>query len=143
MPRPERSGGRRGRAEANAAAAAPRKPYIERAIPPYSVLGDADLAILERNAETILEEIGIDIKDDPETIEIFLAAGAKADGVRVRFPRGMCREIIQNNAPPIFTQHARNPANNVVIGGNKTVLGSGLTDHSQKSTVAASARAEK
>ena len=47
MPRPERSGGRRGRAEANAAAAAPRKPYIERAIPPYSVLGDADLAIFD------------------------------------------------------------------------------------------------
>ncbi len=122
MSRNERSGGRRGRAEANAAATAPRKPYIERAIPPYSVLGDADLSILEGNAETILEEIGIDIKDDPETIDIFVAAGASADGVRVRFPRGMCREIVQKNAPSIFTQFARNPANNVVIGGNKTVL---------------------
>ncbi len=122
MSREGRSGGRRGRAEANAAAATPRAPYIERKIPPYSVLGDADLAILEYNADTILEEIGIDIKEDPETIALFVAAGAKADGDRVRFPRGMCREIVQKNAPKIFTQYARNPANNVVIGGNTTVL---------------------
>ncbi len=122
MSRPERSGGRRGRAEANAAAAMPRAPYIVRNIPPYSVLGDADLAIIEHNADTILEEIGIEIKDDPDSIAIFVKAGATATGERVRFPRGMCREIIKNNAPEIFTQYARNPANNVVIGGNNTVL---------------------
>ena len=117
-----RSGGRRGRAEANAAVVTARLPYITRKIPPYEVLGAADLAIIEYNADTILEEIGIDIKDDPESIAIFVAAGAKADGVRVRFPRGMCREIIQKNAPKIFTQFARNPANNVQIGGDATVL---------------------
>ncbi|WP_299193656.1 trimethylamine methyltransferase family protein [uncultured Erythrobacter sp.] len=122
MPREGRSGGRRGRAAANAAEAQPRAPYIKRNIPPYEVLGDADLATIEANAETILEEIGIDIKDDPETIEIFVKAGATADGERVRFPRGMCRELIQATAPRQFTQFARNPANNVEIGGNNTVL---------------------
>ena len=115
-------GGRAGRAASNAAAKPPRDPYIKRKIPPYSVLGDEDLAILERNAETILETIGIDIKEDQETVDIFVAAGATADGERVRFPRGMCREIIQKNAPKIFTQHARNPENNVVIGGDNMVL---------------------
>ena len=119
MPRPERSG-RRGRGAETVAA--PRAPYITRRIPPYEVLGAADLAILEANADTILEEIGIDIKDDDEAIALFVAAGARADGVRVRFPRGMCREIIQRSAPRIFTQHARNPANNVQIGGDATVL---------------------
>ncbi|MBS0254708.1 MAG: trimethylamine methyltransferase family protein [Proteobacteria bacterium] len=122
MSRAGRTGGRSGRAAATAADAAPRQAYITRAIPPYSVLGDADLEILEQNADTILEEIGIDIKDDQESIDIFVAAGAKADGVRVRFPRGMLREIVQNNAPKIFTQHARNPANSVQIGGKATVL---------------------
>ena len=122
MSREGRSGGRRGRAEANAAERPARQPYITRNIPPYSVLGDADLAILEHNADTILEEIGIDIKDDPETIALFVAAGATAHGERVHFPRGMCREIVQNNAPGIFTQYARNPDNNVVIGGKNTVL---------------------
>lgn len=115
-------GGRAGRAAANAAAAPKRKPYIERKIPEYSVLGDADLAQLEHNADTILEEIGIDIKEDQETIDYFIAAGASAEGERVRFPRGMLREIIQNSAPRMFTQHARNPENNVVIGGKNTVL---------------------
>lgn len=115
-------GGRAGRAAANAAEAPPREPYITRKIPPYSVLNDTDLAQLEYNADTILEEIGIDIQEDPESIDYFVKAGATADGFRVRFPRGMCREIIQKNAPSIFTQHARNPENNVVIGGNNTVL---------------------
>ena len=97
MPRPGRTRGRRGRAAAQEAAAEPRAPYIQRKIPPYQVLADADLAIIEANAETILEEIGIDIKDDAETRDIFAAAGASVDGDRVRFPRGMCREIIQTD----------------------------------------------
>ncbi|NNE57956.1 MAG: trimethylamine methyltransferase family protein [Hellea sp.] len=115
-------GGRAGRAAANAAAKAPRDPFIVRKIPPYSVLGDTDLGILEYNADTILEEIGIDIQDDKETIDLFVAAGASADGERVRFPRGMLREIIQISAPAQFTQYARNSANNIEIGGVNTVL---------------------
>lgn len=118
MTRPVRSG-RRARSDA---AAAPRAPYITRRIPPYEVLGAADLAIIEHNADTILEEIGIDIKDDPESIAILVAAGASASGDRVRFPRGMCRDIIRASAPAIFTQHARNPANTVQIGGDAMVL---------------------
>ncbi len=115
-------GGRAGRAAARAADAPPRQPYIVRNIPPYSVLGDTDLATLEYNADTILQDIGIDIKEDQESIDIFVAAGAKADGERVHFPRGMLREIIQKTAPEQFTQHARNPINNVEIGGKNTVL---------------------
>lgn len=122
MARQGRSGGRRGRAQATAAQAEPRAPYIQRNIPPYEVLGDTDLAIIEDNAETILEEIGIDIKDDQDSRDRFAEAGASVEGDRVRFPRGMCRELIQKNAPSQFTQFARNPANNVEIGGNNTVL---------------------
>ncbi|WP_428027484.1 trimethylamine methyltransferase family protein [Altererythrobacter sp.] len=122
MARPGRSGGRRGRAEAAAAATPARAAYIERNIPPYEVLSDADYSIIEANADTILEEIGIDIKDDPESIALFVKAGATADGERVRFPRGMCRELIQKSAPRQFTQFARNQANNVEIGGKNTVL---------------------
>ena len=40
----------------------------------------------------------------------------------MRFPRGMCRELVQKNAPREFIQHARNPARNVHIGGNCTVF---------------------
>ncbi|MFM9012788.1 MAG: trimethylamine methyltransferase family protein, partial [Gemmatimonadota bacterium] len=44
------------------------------------------------------------------------------DGERVRFPSGMCRELIQKNAPREFTQIARNPARDVRIGGDATVF---------------------
>lgn len=117
-----RGGGRAGRLATTENEAPKRPPYIERKIPVYSVLGDADLAQLEHNADTILEEIGIDIMDDQESIDLFVAAGATADGQRVRFPRNMCREIIQKSAPSIFTQHARNPENSIVIGGDNLVL---------------------
>lgn len=115
-------GGRAARSATRAANAAPRKPYITRTIPEYSVLNDTDLAQLEYNADTILQDIGIDIKEDPESVGIFVAAGASAEGERVKFPRGMLREIVQKNAPAQFTQHARNPINNVEIGGKNTVL---------------------
>jgi len=122
MARRGRTGGRAGRAAASAAERPPREPYIKRNIPTYSVLNATDLAQLEHNADTILQEIGLNIQEDQESIDYFVKAGASADGERVRFPRGMCREIIQATAPKIFTQHARNPENNVVIGGDNTVL---------------------
>ena len=43
-------------------------------------------------------------------------------GTRVRFAPGFCRRTIQATAPAEFTQHARNPAKSVRIGGRHTVL---------------------
>ena len=97
-------------------------PFITRKIPYYEVLGEEGLALLEHNADTILEEIGIDFRDDPESLQIWKEAGADVQGERVRYPRGMCRSIVQRSAPREFTQYARNPARNVVIGGNRTVF---------------------
>lgn len=96
--------------------------YVQRNVPTYEVLGEEALATIEYNADTVLEEIGIEFRDDPEALEIWREAGADVQGERVRFPRGMCRKIVQDNAPSQFVQHARNPARNVVIGGNNTVL---------------------
>lgn len=62
------------------------------------------------------------MRDHPGAIERFRSAGAEVDGARVRFPRGMCRQIVQATAPGIYTQHARNPAKNVQIGGDATVF---------------------
>jgi len=97
-------------------------PFITRKIPYYEVLGEEGLALLESNADTILQEVGIDFRDDPEALQLFKQAGADVDGERVRFPRGMCRSIVQKSAPREFTQYARNPARNVVIGGANTVF---------------------
>jgi trimethylamine--corrinoid protein Co-methyltransferase len=78
-------------------------------------LGDEGLTIIEENADTILHEVGVEIVDFPEALEIFDSAGANVEGTRVRFPRGMCRDIAAS-APSRFTQHARNPNRSVTIG---------------------------
>ena len=80
------------------------------------------LALLEENADTILEQVGIDFRDAPDAIALFRDAGAEIDGERVRFPRGMCRQLVQATAPREFTQVARNPERNVVFGGQNTIF---------------------
>ncbi len=107
---------------ARAAQAAHSIPYITRRIPCYEVLGEEGLALIERNADTILEEIGIEFREDAEALSIWKAAGANVQGERVRMPRGMCRQLIRASAPREFTQYARNPARNVQIGGTNTVF---------------------
>lgn len=97
-------------------------PFIERKIPYTEILDEAGLTQIEENADLILEEIGVEFRDDPEALAILKEAGADVTGERVRFPRGMCRKIIQASAPKEFTQHARNPARSTIIGGKRTVL---------------------
>jgi trimethylamine--corrinoid protein Co-methyltransferase len=110
-----REGGREARRAARTTEVAKAIPYLTRAVPPYEVLGEEGLTVIEHNADTILEEVGVEIIDFPEGLEILDGAGADVDGTRVRFPRGMCRELA-DTAPDRFTQHARNPERSVEIG---------------------------
>ena len=117
-----RASGRDAKRAARAARAAASSPYITRAIPCYEVLGAEGLALIERNADTILQEVGIEFREDPEALTLWKRAGAEVDGERVRFPRGLCRKLVQDSAPREFVQHARNPARDVIIGGPHTVF---------------------
>jgi len=117
-----RGAGREARREARQRRPTSTAPFIDRRIPYYEILDDQALALIEHNADTVLEEIGIEFKEFPDALDLFRKAGASIDGERVRFPRGMCRSIIQASAPAEYTQHARNPARSVVIGGKRTVL---------------------
>ena len=117
-----RPSGRDAKRASRAARAASSVPYTTRRIPYYEVLDEEGLVLLEQNADTILEEIGIDFRDDAEALAIWKAAGADVQGERVHFPRRLCRSIIQRSAPREFTQHARNPARSVLIGGKNTVF---------------------
>jgi len=117
-----RGGGRAARAEQRASAAPQRKPYINRKLAPFEILSEEGLNLIEANADRILKEVGMEFHDDPEILAIFRDAGATVSGTRVRFEPGMCRRIVQATAPRQFVQHARNPANAVVLGGSNTVL---------------------
>ncbi|NVK31607.1 MAG: trimethylamine methyltransferase family protein [Gammaproteobacteria bacterium] len=113
---------RRSRGERRNRGQAKYYPYIERSFSPLEVLSEEALATIEANADRLLDEVGIEFRDDPEAIQMWKDAGADIQGERVRFPKGMCRKIIQDSAPAQFTQYARNAERSVVIGGNNTVL---------------------
>ncbi|MDQ2066570.1 trimethylamine methyltransferase family protein [Xinfangfangia sp. CPCC 101601] len=103
-----------------------KRPYIIRNIPTYDILSEESLEKIEATAERLLAEIGIELRDDAVAMELYRKAGAKvrdiSEGIwRVTFEPGMVREILKT-APAEFTQHARNPANNVQIGGKNVVL---------------------
>lgn len=119
--RGRRSGGRAARQAARVAAFAETTPFLTRRLAPYEVLGEEALATIENQADRLLAEVGIEIVDYPEALEIFAAHGAEVDGSRVRFPEGMARAFAAT-APASFTQHSRNQSRNVEIGDPHMVL---------------------
>ena len=119
---PRKRSGRRTRGGAGGAESVPViTPYIKRNIPIVEIINEEGLSLIENNADTILEEVGIDFRYEP-ALKLFKEAGADVKGERVHFPRGMCRKIIQDSAPSEFEQVARNRARNVRLGGNNTVF---------------------
>ena len=118
---------RRGRSGGGAARRAERTglkietaKFIERNIPVFEVLNDEALEIIEANADTVLEEVGVNFVNNPAALERWRKAGADVEGERVRIPRGLARQLCKT-APSRITQHARNPERNVEIGGNTLV----------------------
>jgi len=123
--RSRRRGGasaREAKRAARSAGSASSKPYIKRKIPVYNILDEEGLALIEANADRVLEEIGIEFRDDKEALQTWRDAGADVKGERVHFPKGLCRTLITENAPSVYTQHARNPAKSVQIGEDNVVL---------------------
>jgi len=116
-----RGGGRAARRAERSGGTIEQLRYITRRIPKVELLSEEGLALIEENAETILEEIGIEFREDEEAIQLLKDAGADIDGERVRFPRGLARKLI-STAPSSFTQIARNPERSVEIGGDNTVF---------------------
>ena len=114
----KRRGGR-GKKRERAKIAAP--PYIKRQIPYYEFLGEEGLVALERQADWLMQEIGLEFRGDPEALRLWRQAGAEVKDTRVKLPAGRARELCKT-IPRQFTQLARNPANSVVIGGRCQVF---------------------
>ncbi|MDT2070157.1 MAG: trimethylamine methyltransferase family protein [Planktomarina sp.] len=118
--RRSRSGGGAARRAERTAVSVETERYIDRNIPLYEFLDEATLEIIEYNAETVLEEIGVNFVDSPEALDRWRSVGATIEGERVRVPRGLARKLCKT-APSKFVQHARNPERNVEIGGKTLV----------------------
>ncbi|MDU8926879.1 trimethylamine methyltransferase family protein [Alisedimentitalea sp. MJ-SS2] len=119
--RRSRSGGGAARRAARNTVSFDTARYITRNIPNLEVMNEEALEIIEANADTILEEVGVNFLDNPGALERWRQAGADVRGERVHIPRGLARELCKT-APSTFTQHARNPDRNVEIGGKNLVL---------------------
>ncbi|MEC3860968.1 trimethylamine methyltransferase family protein [Mesobacterium sp. TK19101] len=119
--RRSRSGGGAARRAERSAVSFETAKFIERNIPLFEVLNEEALEIIEYNAETVLEEIGVNFVNNPGALERWRQAGADVQGERAHIPRGLARQLCKT-APSKFTQFARNPARNVEIGGNSLVF---------------------
>lgn len=117
----QRSGRQARAADRSRKGAGVGRPYILRNIPTYDILSEENLIRIEDAADRILAETGIEFRDDPVALDHWRRAGAQVEGLLVRFPKGMLREILAS-APAQFTQHARNPAKSIEIGGRSVVF---------------------
>lgn len=112
----ERHGREARRAAARADAAVPMvQPSSD--VPTYELLDEESLDKIHNASLEILSDVGIDFYDD-EAQAILRQHGVRLDGDTAHFDREMIAEYTAK-APDQFTQLARNPNNNVIIGGNR------------------------
>ena len=109
---------RRRMSRAERAGKPPRAPQPRMTFKPMEVATADQVERLHQASLTILEEIGMDFLHAGARA-ILAEAGALVDPTseRVRFPRALVESKI-GLAPETFTLHARNPENNLEIGGN-------------------------
>lgn len=84
-----------------------------------TVLGEEQLDEIHARAMTILEDIGVEIRQDAARRRL-AAAGQKVEGSRVRFDRHFVGEMAAR-APARFTLRSRNPHRAVTLGGGSLV----------------------
>ena len=118
MTRPD---SRRRRPREQGAPASDGPAYVTRRIPYYAMLDDEALARIEAQADRLLEQTGVEFRDDPDALLRWRTAGADVQGTRVHAAPELVRSLLAT-APAEFTQHARNPARSVRIGGAHQVF---------------------
>ncbi len=123
--RPRRSGLRAAnldRAEGGTDHSVPQPPFRlhRRWFEPTRAVSDDELEGIHQASLQVLRDTGIDVLNR-EARELLVAAGATAADDRIRFDPDMVLELVAA-APSQFTLHARNPAHDVVIGGDHVVF---------------------
>ena len=115
-----RRGGRALRRQARAAIGLTALPVLERTVPVYEVLNREGLEMIHDASLRILEEIGIDFRDD-EAAAMWRNAGADVQGHRIHIPRQLLMDLVAK-APSRINVLARNPERSTEIGGDKVAF---------------------
>ena len=118
-----RRGGRAGKRAGGSAAfdqpafRQPRLPF-----PPTRIVSDDELESIHLASLRVLSEIGVDVlHDGARAIMKEHGADVRDGSERVRFDPDMILGLVAH-APSQFTLHARNPAHDVVFGGDNIIL---------------------
>lgn len=117
-PRRHRRAGRERRRER--AAVSERLSQPVHNVPVYELLNEEGVELIHQKSLQVLSEDGIVFYLE-EAREILKQHGAKVDGEMVYFDPDLVMEYVAK-APSEFSQLARNPENNVRIGGNRIVF---------------------
>jgi len=115
-----RSGGRAARQSIRSIRDIKMLPGLTRKIPLCEVMDGAKVEMIDNASMDILENVGVQFRD-PIALEDWRKAGAKVVGEMVYLDRGLVRDLIAT-IPSDFTYHARNPENNVRLGGPHSVF---------------------
>ncbi len=94
-------------------------------LPRYEILDEHSMQELDRGWRRIVSELGVDFgtsEPHEETVALLEAAGQKVEGQLVKLDPDWILEQVAK-APREFDLQARNPANNIHIGGKHMAFG--------------------
>lgn len=94
---------------------------IHNQLPPTIMLDEEGVEKIHQASMRLLKERGILIVDYPPALETFRRHGARVEGNTVTIDEETLLHFVKQ-APSTFIQLARNPANNLPIGGDYTVF---------------------
>lgn len=115
-----RSGGRSARHSLRTTRDITMLPALSRGLPLCEVMDGAQVERIDAASMEILENVGVMFRD-PVALADWKAAGAKVTGEMVYLDRGLVRDLIAT-IPADFTYSARNPANNLRLGGPHSIF---------------------
>ena len=99
-----------------------RVPFITRTLPPFEVLTEEGLELDRAQRRRILEQVGIEFRDAPDALRAVQGRRAPTWTANASASPRAWPALVQATAPREFVQYARNPENNVQIGGMHTVF---------------------
>ncbi len=94
---------------------------FENRMPRYDILSEESMSVLDAGWRRIVSEIGVEFMS-PWAVELLREAGQSVEDANVKFdPDWILQQVAK--VPSEFNLRARNPKNNVHIGGNSMVFG--------------------
>ncbi len=117
---PTRRGGRGARREMRAQHDFTMLPALKRNLPLTEPMDAEQIARIDAASMAILQEVGVVFRD-PIALEDWRQAGADVRGETVYLDEALVRSLI-STIPSSFTYHARNPANNLPFGKDRSIF---------------------